>query len=113
MYNIDSSAQISLTSPSIAYVPQQTWLRNTTLKQNILFGHDLDEAFYDSIIDACFLRNDIEHMPSRDETEIGEKGLTLSGGQKQRISLARALYSRSNIKNSSLCFNRNIIFLMV
>lgn len=93
MYSIDS-AEISLNSSSIAYVPQQAWIKNATFRENILFGREFDGDFYESIIDACALRTDIEIMPAGDDTEIGEKGINLSGGQKQRISLARALYSR-------------------
>ena len=67
------------------------------VKDNILFGHDLDEKFYNKIVSCCSLRPDLEMMPSGDMTEIGEKGINLSGGQKARISLARALYSNGDI----------------
>ncbi|CAM4856859.1 unnamed protein product [Rotaria socialis] len=84
-------------SGTIAYVPQTAWIFNATLKQNILFGKDYDEKLYNEIIDACELRSDFEHLPERDEIEIGEKGINLSGGQKQRVALARALYSDADI----------------
>ena len=73
----------------IAYVPQQAWMRNTSVKENILFGKDLDHGFYDHVISACALESDLKILPGGDSTEIGEKGINLSGGQKQRISLAR------------------------
>lgn len=99
MYNLNSSSssQIYLNSRSIAYAPQQAWIKNATLKENILFEQEYNENLYEAVVDACALRSDIELMPAGDETEIGEKGINLSGGQKQRISLARALYSRANI----------------
>ena len=82
---------------SVAYVPQQAWIQNATLKNNILFGNKLDETFYDKVISACALRTDLNILPAGDATEIGEKGINLSGGQKQRISLARAVYSKADI----------------
>lgn len=94
MYNLNPKSQIYLNSSSIAYVPQQAWIKNATLKQNILFDKEYEEYLYEAVIDACALRSDLELMPAGDETEIGEKGINLSGGQKQRISLARALYAR-------------------
>lgn len=89
-----SKATVRVNSQSIAYVPQQAWIKNATLKQNILFDRPFEECFYQDILCACALFSDIENMPAEDETEIGEKGVNLSGGQKQRISIARALYSR-------------------
>lgn len=94
MYNLNPRSHIYLNSSSIAYVPQQAWIKNATLKQNILFDKEYEEDLYEAVIDACALRSDLELMPAGDETEIGEKGINLSGGQKQRISLARALYAR-------------------
>ncbi|KAJ2769291.1 hypothetical protein IWQ56_002609, partial [Coemansia nantahalensis] len=82
---------------SIAYVPQQPWIMNATLRDNILFGHRFDQAFYDRVIDACALRPDLDMLPAGDMTEIGEKGINLSGGQKARVSLARAVYARADV----------------
>ncbi|KFO89441.1 Canalicular multispecific organic anion transporter 1, partial [Buceros rhinoceros silvestris] len=82
---------------SMAYVPQQAWIQNATLKENILFGSELDEARYQQVIKACALLPDLELLPAGDQTEIGEKGINLSGGQKQRVSLARAVYSNADI----------------
>lgn len=81
----------------IAYVPQQAWIQNATLQDNILFGRPLDRKRYDQIIAACALKPDIDILPGGDQTEIGEKGINLSGGQKQRVSLARAVYNNADI----------------
>lgn len=78
---------------SMAYVAQQAWIQNATLKNNILFGAQLDETKYERILDACALRTDLSILPAGDSTEIGEKGINLSGGQKQRVSLSRAVYN--------------------
>ncbi|KAJ1641849.1 Canalicular multispecific organic anion transporter 1 [Coemansia asiatica] len=82
---------------SIAYVPQQPWIINATLKENILFGHEMDQGFYDKVVEACALKPDIVMLPAGDMTEIGEKGINLSGGQKTRLSLACAVYARADI----------------
>ncbi|XP_016785000.1 multidrug resistance-associated protein 1 isoform X4 [Pan troglodytes] len=82
---------------SVAYVPQQAWIQNDSLRENILFGCQLEEPYYRSVIQACALLPDLEILPSGDRTEIGEKGVNLSGGQKQRVSLARAVYSNADI----------------
>uniref|UniRef100_A0AAQ5Y7Y5 Multidrug resistance-associated protein 1 n=1 Tax=Amphiprion ocellaris TaxID=80972 RepID=A0AAQ5Y7Y5_AMPOC len=77
---------------SVAYIPQQAWIQNSSLKDNILFGQERREAWYRQVVEACALQPDLEILPAGDETEIGEKGVNLSGGQKQRVSLARAVY---------------------
>eukprot|EP00058_Branchiostoma_floridae_P021695 XP_002607185.1 hypothetical protein BRAFLDRAFT_118636 [Branchiostoma floridae] len=82
---------------STAFVPQQAWIQNATLRDNILFGKRLNNCQYKEVLEACALGPDLEMLPGGDMTEIGEKGINLSGGQKQRVSLARAVYSDSNI----------------
>ncbi|XP_054155853.1 multidrug resistance-associated protein 1-like [Oppia nitens] len=82
---------------SVAYVPQQAWILNCTVKENILFGKPMDRELYNRVLDTCALRQDLLQLSDGDETEIGEKGVNLSGGQKQRISLARAVYSGADL----------------
>ncbi|KPP67593.1 multidrug resistance-associated protein 1-like [Scleropages formosus] len=77
---------------SVAYMPQQAWIQNKTLQDNILFGRELKESWYREVVEACALLPDLEMLSAGDKTEIGEKGVNLSGGQKQRVGLARALY---------------------
>lgn len=62
-----------LSQGSVAYVPQQAWIQNATLKDNILFGSNLEEKRYQSVVDACALGPDLDLLPGRDQTEIGEK----------------------------------------
>jgi ATP-binding cassette, subfamily C (CFTR/MRP), member 1 len=85
------------TDGRLAYVPQQAWIQNATLQDNVTFGQKFDKARYDKVILACALKPDIEMLPGGDQTEIGEKGINLSGGQKQRVALARAVYSNADI----------------
>ncbi|KAG9466611.1 hypothetical protein GDO78_016360, partial [Eleutherodactylus coqui] len=82
---------------SVAYVPQQAWIQNATLKDNILFGAPLDNERYQQVLEACALLPDLQILPGGDMSEIGEKGINLSGGQKQRVSLARAVYQNTDI----------------
>ena len=58
---------------SVAYVAQQAWIQNATLRDNILFGGSLKEDTYDKILDGCALRPDLDILPAGDLTEIGEK----------------------------------------
>uniref|UniRef100_A0A8C1IM72 ATP-binding cassette, sub-family C (CFTR/MRP), member 3 n=1 Tax=Cyprinus carpio TaxID=7962 RepID=A0A8C1IM72_CYPCA len=88
--------QISIRG-SVAYVPQQAWIQNATLRDNILFGRPYVEQKYRCVLEACALTPDLEVLPGGDQTEIGEKGINLSGGQRQRVSLARALYSDADV----------------
>lgn len=58
---------------SVAYVPQQAWIQNATLKDNILFGHERKESWYHRVVEACALLPDLDILPAGDSTEIGEK----------------------------------------
>jgi len=58
---------------SVAYVAQQAWIQNATVRDNILFGKPFDEQRYNGILDACALRPDLQILPAGDATEIGEK----------------------------------------
>ncbi|KAL3847029.1 hypothetical protein ACJMK2_017965 [Sinanodonta woodiana] len=82
---------------SVAYVAQQAWIMNATIRENILFGEKYDQEKYSLIIKACCLDEDLESFMDGDLIEIGERGINLSGGQKQRVSLARAVYSDRDI----------------
>ncbi|XP_067029429.1 multidrug resistance-associated protein 1-like isoform X2 [Acropora muricata] len=77
---------------SVAYVAQQAWIQNATVRDNILFGEGFDSVSYDNVINSCALKKDLEVLPVGDMTVIGQRGINLSGGQKQRVSLARAVY---------------------
>ncbi|XP_068448510.1 ATP-binding cassette sub-family C member 5 isoform X2 [Clinocottus analis] len=84
-------------SGGFAYVAQQAWILNDSLKENILFGNEYDQDKYNAVLEACCLVPDLAELPYGDMTEIGERGANLSGGQRQRVSLARALYSERPI----------------
>lgn len=69
----------------MAYVPQQAWIQNSTFKENIVFGQELRETWYQSVVEACALKPDLEILPARDQTEIGEKVLTLGPTSLQQL----------------------------
>ncbi|CAL1536758.1 unnamed protein product [Lymnaea stagnalis] len=77
---------------AVAYVPQQAWIQNATVQDNITFGKTFKERKYKMVVSACELERDFTILTAGDQTEIGEKGINLSGGQKQRVSVARAVY---------------------
>ena len=82
---------------SIAYVCQTPFIQNNTLKNNILFFHEFNAEKYNKVLKISELLPDLEILKGGDMTEIGERGINLSGGQKARVSIARALYSDSDI----------------
>ncbi len=74
-----------------AYVPQEAYIINSSLLENLKFGSNLaTKEFFRKCVHAACLDKDIRDLPAGFKTEIGEKGVNLSGGQKQRVSLARA-----------------------
>lgn len=81
----------------VAYVAQQSWVMNATVKENIVFGHRWDPHFYEQTINACALVDDFRTLPDGDQTQVGERGISLSGGQRARLTLARAVYARADI----------------
>uniref|UniRef100_A0A3P8Q616 ATP-binding cassette, sub-family C (CFTR/MRP), member 10 n=1 Tax=Astatotilapia calliptera TaxID=8154 RepID=A0A3P8Q616_ASTCA len=76
---------------------QEPWIQHASVRDNILFGRDYDAAFYQAVIKACALSDDLNVLPNGDKTEVGENGVTLSGGQKARLALARAVYMDKDI----------------
>ncbi|XP_047329889.1 ABC transporter C family member 8 [Impatiens glandulifera] len=82
---------------SIAYVSQASWIQSGTIRDNILYGKEMEKGKYENVIRSCALTEDINSFSHGDLTEIGQRGLNLSGGQKQRIQLARAVYNDADI----------------
>ncbi|KAL1635190.1 ATP-binding cassette transporter yor1 [Neofusicoccum ribis] len=80
-----------------AFCPQYAWIQNATVRDNIVFGKEFRQDWYDRVVDACALRADFDMLPNGDMTEIGERGITVSGGQKQRLNIARAIYFDADI----------------
>lgn len=64
---------MSVLQGTIAYVAQQAWIQNATLRDNILFGLPMEKEKYNMVVEACALKADLEMLPGGDLTEIGEK----------------------------------------
>ena len=92
-------------SESIAYVGSSPWIIDGTIKENILMGRPWKEKRYKKVLFACDLHTDIDFLPLKDETEVGDDGVLLSGGQRQRIAIARCLYSKAECSILDLPFS--------
>ncbi|KAH8825097.1 multidrug resistance-associated ABC transporter [Flagelloscypha sp. PMI_526] len=68
----------------ISYAAQLPWLRHQSIKENIIFGNELDQQRYNDVIEACALTPDLDMLEDGDATEIGA-----------RVALARAVYART------------------
>ncbi|KAJ5901474.1 hypothetical protein N7495_002002 [Penicillium taxi] len=82
---------------NIAFVGQEPWIQNLTIRQNILGRVSYDAEWYSKVVYTCGLEQDIGELPDGDATMAGSAGFSLSGGKKQRLALARAVYSREKI----------------
>lgn len=92
--------EIDLTSfrNKIGYVPQEPVLFSGSIKENVHFGKEsVSEEFYHSVLDIVQMDKEIHSFSHKDETRVGQRGLTLSGGQKQRLAIARALIREPEI----------------
>ena len=77
---------------AIAYVPQDSFLFSTTIKNNIRYGDPVSEQEQiESVAKLAQIESEINNFPQQYETLVGERGITLSGGQRQRTALARAM----------------------
>lgn len=96
---IDSN-NINSWRSKIGHVPQDIYLKDGSILENIAFGKHIDNINYEAAIEAMKLAqiyDFIESLPEKYNTQIGERGVQLSGGQRQRIGIARALYKNAEI----------------
>ena len=85
---------------SISHVPQNIFLLDSTIAENIAFNFSKKNINFEKVKEAAKLANlekFIESLPNTYFTSIGEDGIKLSGGQRQRIGIARALYKESEV----------------
>lgn len=96
----DSKTEASFLRSIVGYVPQNPYLLDGSIIDNIAFGisrEQIDYAKVLSLIHELDLEELVEKMPHGLDTTIGERGVKLSGGQRQRIAIARALYADADI----------------
>ena len=80
----DFEGSIAVTSREVGFCDQVPWLPNGTFREIVLEKSELDQIWYNNVISACALDEDLRQWPHGDLSVIGSKGTTLSGGQKQR-----------------------------
>jgi ABC-type multidrug transport system fused ATPase/permease subunit len=92
------SVQIRSLRKHVAVVLQDTFLFNTTVRDNLRYGKpDASEEEMVAAAKAAYAHEFIQQLPRGYDTEIGERGVKLSGGQKQRLALARAILADPRI----------------
>ena len=97
--NIDD-ATIQYWRNIVSHVPQNIFLSDKTIAENIAYGLPASEIDMKKVIQSAEIANIssfINSKPNKFQTNIGENGLKLSGGQRQRIGIARALYRQSKL----------------
>lgn len=80
-----SKGFVYVSSLIVAFCDQTPWLINATVQKNILAFSSFDTKWYDAVVHACMLEEDISTFPEGDQSVVGSNGITLSGGQKQRL----------------------------
>jgi ATP-binding cassette subfamily B protein len=84
----------------IAHVPQTIFLSDRSIAENIAFGVNISEIDLTKVKEAARkaqISDEIEALPNKYDTYIGERGVRLSGGQRQRIGIARAFYKEADV----------------
>jgi len=97
-HDLQSSVQVKSLRQHVAVVLQDTFLFNTTVRDNLLYGKpDASEEEMTAAAKTAYAHEFVQQLPDGYDTEIGERGVKLSGGQKQRLALARAILADPRI----------------
>ena len=91
-----SEGVVSKPSSPIAFCDQNTWTINSTLRANIIGPSEFDGPWYETVLHACALKDDLQALPGGDQCLLGSKGISLSGGQKQRVVSLSDIESQSS-----------------
>jgi ABC-type multidrug transport system fused ATPase/permease subunit len=94
--NADPASEVQL-GCAVALSSQVPWMRNSSIRDNILFGCPMDSARYADVLRVCCLHADLSSLPAGDMTEFEAKGSNLTLSQKQKIGVARALYCGADV----------------
>ena len=91
------SGKINVFVSDFAFCDQTPFHMNGTVRDSMTTFAEFDSRWYNTVIEACALDDDLRQLPRGDQTRIGSKGIALSGGQSQRLALARAIYARRDM----------------
>jgi ATP-binding cassette, subfamily B, bacterial PglK len=97
---IINNENLSSWQAKIAHVPQNLYLKDGSITENIAFGvptKDIDQSRVIEAAEIAQISETISKLPKKFDTQIGENGLQISGGQRQRLGIARALYKRAEV----------------
>ncbi|KAJ0272662.1 hypothetical protein Brms1b_008715 [Colletotrichum noveboracense] len=92
-----SSGTVTLHTSSVAFCDEAAWLRNISVKDNIIGQVPYDAAWFSAVVRACSLDQDIALFPKAEETLVGTGGVALSGGQKQRVAGMTVLLATNHV----------------
>lgn len=79
----------------VGYIPQSIYMLDDSIRNNIAFGikeEDIDDARVWEVLEQAQMKEFVEQLPDKLDSQIGERGVRISGGQRQRLGIARALY---------------------
>jgi ABC-type multidrug transport system fused ATPase/permease subunit len=94
------SANLESWQSKLGYVPQDVYLLDDTIANNVAYGVDKKDIDFEKVkqcIEKVFLKDFVSVLPKGLDTVVGERGSNISGGQKQRLGIARALYRNPDI----------------
>lgn len=97
---VDIYSNLSGWLNNVSYVPQSIYLIDGSIKENIAFGvadKDVDDEKIRRVLEMAELKDVVDALPEKENTNVGDRGAKLSGGQRQRIGIARALYQDPSV----------------
>lgn len=97
---VDIYSNLSGWLNNVSYVPQSIYLIDGSIKENIAFGvadKDVDDEKIRRVLEMAELKDVVDGLPEKENTNVGDRGAKLSGGQRQRIGIARALYQDPSV----------------
>ena len=98
--NVITSSNRRAWQSRIAHVPQNIYLSDSTIEENIAFGipvEEIDSSLVKRAAISANIDSVVNEWPLKYKTILGERGIRLSGGQRQRIGIARALYKQADV----------------
>ena len=94
----DIHKNVAIWREKCAYLPQDIFLINGSLKKNITFEENSENSFIlEKSIKLSKLSDFVDTLPDGIETNLGDRGIRLSGGQRQRVAIARAIFHERDL----------------